>query len=148
MPFAYSTKGIEDLDSSLSGGSFEPLPDGIYEFQITDTNEKTMKNGDPMVNATCEVVGDPKYNGRNVWHNITFPHADEAGKKPKWAGMGIHFLKTIGCDWENDFIVTPDEWVGKRFKAKTKTTEYNGKKKNELAYILGKDETVSEEVPF
>lgn len=145
MPFPYSSTGLDEFSG---GGKYPPIPDDFYEFKITDVKEKETKNGDPMVNITLEVVS-AQHTGRLIFHNVTFPKIDPAtGKRPDWAGMSIHFLKTIDEPWEKDFIVTPDAWIGKQFRAKTKTTEYQGKKKNEIAFIPSKDEVNDDTVPF
>ena len=147
MPFPYSSLGIDDFEG---GSKFPPIPDDFYDFQITDVKEKTTKNGDPMVNATLEIIG-PEHIGRRVFHNVTFPKKDAAtGKPPKWAGISIHFLKTLGEPWENDFIVTPDAWIGKQFKAKTKTAkDLKGNPKSEIAFIPSPGEALGDDqVPF
>jgi hypothetical protein len=148
MPFPYSSKDIEGTDGG--SGKYPPIPDDYYDFQITEVKEKLTKKNDPMVSLTLEITS-PIHTGRRVWHNVTFPKVDPAtGKPPKWAGMSVHFLKTIGEPWEGDYIVTPDAWIGKQFKAKTKTVkDLNGNKKSEIAFILGPDDKITDEtVPF
>ena len=147
MPFSYSSTGIDGLDSP--GGKYPPIPDEFYEFKITDVKEKVTKNGDPMASITLEIVS-AIHTGRLVWHNVTFPKIDPAtGKRPSWAGMSIHFLKTIGEDHEGDFIVSPEAWIGKQFKAKTKTVkDLKGNPKNEIAFVVSKDAANDETLPF
>ena len=146
MPFSYSSKDVY----LGGGGKYPPIPNDYYDFQITDVKEKVTKNGDPMVNMTLEITS-PIHTGRFVFHNVTFPKVDPAtGKPPKWAGMSVHFLKTIGEPFEGEFIVTPDAWIGKQFKAKTKTAkDLKGNPKSEIAFILGPDDKITDDsVPF
>ena len=98
---------------------FSLLPDGPYDFQITDIKEKTTKNGDPMVNVTCEVINSSEYNGKKVFMNVNFLQTGKPG-----AGMSTHFLKSIGQPWEGAVTVDPDNWVGEQFKARVETREY------------------------
>jgi hypothetical protein len=147
MPFPYSSKGIDDLGG---GPKFAPIPDDFYDFQITGVKEKLTKNNDPMVSVTLEIIS-PLHTGRLIWHNVTFPKVDPVtGKPPKWAGMSVHFLKTIGEPWEGDYIVTPEAWIGKQFKAKTKTVkDLKDNPKSEIAFILGEGEKPADDsVPF
>lgn len=150
MPFPYSSN---DIEGGIEGGKgkYPPLPVNVYEFEITDVKEKITKNGDPMVAATLEVVNNPDYAGRLVWHNVTFPAVDpKTNKRPQWGGIAIHFLKAIEEPWEEGFIVTPGAWIGKIVKAKTKIgKDQNGNEKTEIAFILGKDEVAGDEaLPF
>lgn len=105
-----------------SDGKFELLPDGEYELQITNTEERKTKAGDPMVNVECEVINNPDYNGRKVFYNVSFLPKDKPG-----AGMSTHFMKTINQPWEGTIDVDCADWVGEKFKAKIGSREYTKK---------------------
>lgn len=105
MPFQYSNKGIKMND-------FDVIPRGQYVLIITEAEERTSKNGDPMVAVTLEVDDDAQQLGKKIWHYVTFISQERKG-----AGMAIHFLKCIDEPWEGDIIVTPEKWIGKRIYA-------------------------------
>lgn len=103
---------------------FSLLPDGTYELQITDIDEKKSGKGYPMVNVTCEVINNPEFNGKKVFHNVTFMPKETNGKPTPGAGMSSHFLKCINQPYEGDITVDPVEWVGNKFKAKVAEEDF------------------------
>jgi hypothetical protein len=93
---------------------FSPLPEGTYNLKIVAIEEKkTNKDKFPMVAVTCEVINNEEYNGKTVFHNVTFMPKDRKG-----AGMSTHFLKCINQPWDGDITVDPIAWQGETFKAK------------------------------
>ena len=54
-----------DLDKESAG-----LPEGVYQFQITDAETTESQAGNPMVKLKLAVVNDPQYNGRVVFDNL------------------------------------------------------------------------------
>lgn len=132
-----------DTAVPTAGGNFLLLPAGTYDLQITDTEERKTKNNDPMVNVTCEVINNPEFNGKTIFHNVSFLPKDKPG-----AGMASHFLKTINQPYEGSIEINPDNWVGEKFRAKVGEREYQKKdgtkmKTNEIKQVLA-----SEDVPF
>lgn len=126
-----------------AGGNFTLLPAGTYDLQITDVEERKTKNNDPMVNVTCEVINNPEFNGKTIFHNVSFLPKEKPG-----AGMASHFLKTINQLYDGAIEVNPDAWVGEKFKAKVGERQYKKKdgteaKTNEIKQVLA-----SEDVPF
>lgn len=105
-----------------SDGNFALLPDGLYELQITNTEERKTKAGDPMVNCECEVINNPEYNGRRVFYNVSFLPKDKPG-----AGMSTHFVKCINQPHDGSAEVDCEKWIGEKFKAKISTREYEKK---------------------
>ena len=58
--------------------SFEPVPAGTYEVQITDADLKTSKNGDSRyIWLELTIVKNPEYNDRKIWARITTEHPKE-----------------------------------------------------------------------
>lgn len=113
-----------DAAEPMAGSSGLLLPDGSYELRIKSVKEKyTKKDNFPMVHVTCEVISNPDFNGRKVFHNVTF-----MPKERKGAGMSTHFLKCINQPWEGAVEVDPDKWVGEAFKALIGTREYTNDK--------------------
>lgn len=128
--------------SPTAGGNFSLLPAGDYDLQITDTEERKTKNNDPMVNVTCEVINNPEFNGKTVFHNVSFLPKDKPG-----AGMASHFLKCIGQPFEGAVEVNPDAWIGEKFKSKIGERKYTKKdgakaKTNEIKMVKPFDSDV------
>ncbi len=135
MSFHYNATGI-DPDVK----SFELLPDGKYTLKITKATEAESKNKNFMVKLECEVVNNPDWNGRKVFHNVTF-----LAPSAKGAGMAIHFLKTIAQPFEGDLDVDVTAWEGAQFIAKLGHAQYTNNKgrlvdKNEIVEVE-KDES-------
>ncbi len=117
------------------GQGFDPIPEGDYNFVITNTKESKTTSGDNMVNVTCKVA-DGTFAGRLVWHNVVF-----LPKEHKAAGMSKHFLKVIEQPFEGEVIVDPENWIDAFFRAHVKVVEYKGKPKNEIDEVY-LDETI------
>jgi len=150
MSFSFNAKGIKMDEAAVA-------PEGVYTLQIKkasdfdkEGNPRITKNGDPYVSVKCEIDDTGEWLGTTVFHNVTF-----LPKEKKGAGMALQFLKAIGEPYEGVFDVEPDNWIGKRFRAKLKVTkDLNGRPKNEIAYLIvdqinSETRPVSdEEVPF
>lgn len=119
------------------------LEEGWYTFRIRDVKESKSKRGDFMAKVTCEVVDNLLYTGTWVFHNVTFVPPAEKG-----AGMAVHFLKTIGEPWEGKIDIQIPHWLGAKFQGKVTTTEYEGKKRNEITEVKVVGERDESEVPF
>lgn len=102
--------------------SFPLLPDGQYELQITNTEERKTKAGDPMVNVECEVINHDEHNGRRVFYNVSFLPKDKPG-----AGMSTHFMKSINQPHEGTAEINCEDWIGEKFRAKIGSREYTKK---------------------
>ena len=83
---------IEEANSG--GGSFEPLPDGDYDFIVTEATATTTQTGKAMYKLENTVNGGP-HNARKVWDNLVV--SPENGK-----AMGFFFkkMKAIGLPVE------------------------------------------------
>jgi len=120
MPFNYDSTGVE-----LANG-FEPLPEGYYPLKIVEAEEKKSSKGNDMIEITCDVFNDPRFNGKELMHWVTFlPPKNPDGTPNKGAGMSVHFRKCIGVPWEGNVRVDSSEWLGKKFMAKVIVEEYS-----------------------
>ena len=128
-----------------SDGNYPLLPTGEYELQITDTEERKTNAGDPMINCECEVINNPEYNGRKVFHNVSFLPKDKPG-----AGMSTHFMKSINQPWQGNVEVDCEKWIGEKFRAKIGSREYTRKdgKKMTVNDIQGIEAMEAETLPF
>ncbi len=140
MSFNYNATGIDTNQKS-----FDPLPDGKYTLRITKAEEAQSKNKNFMAKLECEVINNQEFNGRKVFHNVTFMSDPQA----KGAGMSVHFLKTIGQPWEGEIEIDVPAWEGATFVAKLAKASYTNKAgmlvhKNEIKAV----EPVEEGIPF
>lgn len=55
--------------------SFDPLPAGDYDCQITDSEMKETRSGGEMLKLTLEVISGP-YANRKVWDNLNIRNAN------------------------------------------------------------------------
>lgn len=122
---------------------FTLLPEGWYDLQITDTEERKTKGGAPMVNVTCEVINNPEFNSKTVFYNVSFLPKDAKG-----AGMSSHFLKCINQPHEGEITVDPDAWIGEKFKARIGEREYENKDKKMVKTNDIKEVKADDQVPF
>lgn len=111
--------------------SFEPLPDGTYDFVIEKAEHRTSQKGKDGYNITAVVETGP-YKKRKVFE--TFWISPESN-----AAMGIFFrqMGNLGLDnkfWDqepnDDDIV--NALAGKRFQGTVTTEEYQSKKSNRI----------------
>lgn len=155
MMFYHDSTGIDPT----GGGSGELIPSGQWlPFQILDAEDRKTKTQRDMLNLKCEVVEDPRWKGKWVWHTVVFIPKGEKGD-----GMSVHFRKCIGVAFGSNDLVDGISWVGKRFMGKVIIDEYNGKKNNKIAEVspygektapppepVGAkiEETAEDEIPF
>ncbi len=118
----YDATGI-DPDAT----SYELIPDGKYMLQITKSERTKSKNGNLMAKLECDIINNSEFNGRKVFHNVTFLAPDSKG-----AGMAIHFLKSIGQPWEGKIEINIPDWVGSQFLATLGKTSYTSQKTGKL----------------
>lgn len=122
-----------DLDSYDATGidpdvkSFELMPDGKYTLKITKAERTKSKNGNLMAKLECEIINNPDFNGRKVFHNVTFVDPGSKG-----AGMAINFLKTISQPWEGKIQIDIPAWEGAQFIATLGKTAYTSTKTGKL----------------
>lgn len=121
-------------DAKESGQSFEPLPDGDYDFKIIASEHRKSQSQKDGYNITAEVESGP-YKGRRVW-NTFWVSPDSA------VAMGIFFRQFAALGLDGTFFDSEpsDEQivgalVGKRFRGTVTTREWNGNKNNEIKNV-------------
>jgi|GEM_PF-1237040 len=140
--FSADYTGVEEV------GDFSPIPKGDYILRVFEVDEGKSGKGHPMVKVTLKVTTEGMYQGRRVWHNVTFLPPDSAG-----AGFSKHWLKVLGEPYSGKVRVNPDNWTGKFVEATIDIDTYQGnsgeeKKKNILADIRAVEaggDTISEQ---
>lgn len=110
-------------EAGEQGKAFEPLPNGDYDFIITESEHKISQAGNLTFKFTAEIErGD--FAKRKVWPNITLTQDN-----PKAIPWFFKKMTALGLD-ENFFRTNPSEdqiasaLIGKRFFGKTEQRPY------------------------
>jgi hypothetical protein len=73
-----STEFPEIFDpETQEGNSWDPLPVGEYVAQIVEASVLQPKSGDGCYLALTWKIAEGEFEGRQVWHRITFAHSNE-----------------------------------------------------------------------
>ncbi len=122
---------IKDAGES-SGGNYEPIPDGDYEFVVVEAPVKQTSSGKTMFALKAQVSGGA-FDKRLVWDNMVVSPENSTA-------LGIFFsqMAAMGLQKEGFFDRSPSvEQIsqalsGRRFRGRVSTRTYNGKKSNEI----------------
>lgn len=121
-------------DAGDTGKAFEPLPDGVYDFLITDAAYRPSQSGKDGYNITAQVESGP-YKKRTVFN--TFYVSPDS---PSALGIFLRQMSVLGLDAaffqrepSDDQIVAALK--DKRFRGAVTTSEWQGKKRNELKTV-------------
>lgn len=127
------TRSWDDLlkDAGDSGGSFEVMPEGDYDFVVKEAESKIASTGRQMYVIKAEIQGGP-HDKRLVWHNFVLVHDNPAA-------LGIFFrnMATLGLNAAyfqqnpGDHHVA-DALVGRRFRGQVGVRKYQGQDRNEI----------------
>lgn len=129
------TVSWDDLirDAGDAAKTFEPIPEGDYDFEVVDVKAEMTKDGKKKkYNMKAKVVGGA-HNGRFVWDNIVL-----TTDNPNALGFFFRKMASMGLDSEYFRTQRPtDEQIvatmkGRRFRAKIGHRMYNGEKKTEI----------------
>jgi len=82
-------------DVEDTGGSFDLMPVGDYEFVATLWEKKTSAKGDAYLNITFDVTG-PSHSGRKIWETFML------------AGAGLNVSISRLRDWRRAMGMEPD----------------------------------------
>ncbi len=72
--------------------NFEPIPAGMYEVQITESEVKPSRSGQMLV-LTLDVIG-PKYAGRKLWDRLNIQNASQEAQAIAQRALADLFLAT------------------------------------------------------
>ena len=91
MPrLSYNREQYNEAKEAPGGGSFDPVPEGVYEATIEGTDIKQNRAGSGEYLKMKWRISGGQYGGRIVWDNITTSHQDD-----KSAKMGMSFLSKL-----------------------------------------------------
>ena len=108
-------------------GSGSALPDGEYEFEVTDAEEKTSNSsGNDMIELTLKIKGGPTVYDYLVAADGSYWKLDNFR-----AAIGEEIKPGVPVDLD------PDSFIGRKGRCLLYTDEYQGRKKNKIAdYVV------------
>lgn len=108
-------------------GEWKPLPEGTYDFQILEVEEKTSSKGNPQLYISTEVVGG-EFSGKKA--GMYFAATENA----TW--RIVQLLDATGVTYDlqgTDLDFDENDLIGAYFQANAGIREYNGKKNNDFS---------------
>lgn len=83
--FGFDTSDVTPDTGAAGGGSYDPLPEGVYTLKAIEAEEKSTSRGDgTYIKAKFEVVNG-EHTGRWVWNNFNInnpsPRAQQIGRQ-------------------------------------------------------------------
>ena len=117
--------------ADASGGSYDPLPDGEYEFKVIEASAVTTQTGKPMFKLTAEVQTGA-HAKRRVWDNLVISAENKTA-------LSIFFgkMKALGLT-EDYFRQNPpgdqvaSAMLNRTFRGQVGSRVWNGDTRNEL----------------
>lgn len=78
IPGGFNSAAVEPQ----AARSFEPLPNGPYEVEITDADLVELKSGNGTgLKIEYTVVSPEAYEGRKIWQNLNIRHTNEQAEQ-------------------------------------------------------------------
>ena len=121
---------LQAADSS-GGGDYTPLPDGVYELKIIESNPAMSSTGKVMIKVKAEVQSGP-HARRLVWDNIVI-----SPENPKSMGIFFSQMGSLGLGKEyfsqqpnNDQIASAMR--DRLFRGQIGIRQWNGQDRNEI----------------
>lgn len=129
-----STNWGEIIQEAKAGGAtFEPIPDGDYDFVVTKTEAKQTQNGKTMYVLENTVSGGP-HNGRKVWARLIV-----SPENPNALGYFFRDMAALGLSTEffqsnptDQQITSSLQNVQFRAQVGLSNREFNGRRDNEI----------------
>ena len=111
-----------------AGSGFPPIPEGEYYLVVKKVTDGVVaSSGRQKANLEFE-VGTGPYEGRKIWHTLTFIPEGDAGH-----GIMVQALKALGMPHDGELDFDSQELLGKVCRAKIIIDTYDGKKNNKIA---------------
>ncbi len=123
----------EDLlnDAGGAGDSFEPIPTGDYDFEISKADATQTQNSKTMYKVQCKVESGP-HATRLVFHNFVV-----SPENPNALAMFFRQMNVLGLNREffssnpSDHNVA-EHLIGKRFRGQVTIKQWQGQDRNEI----------------
>jgi len=91
---------VQDMDT------FEPLPNGTYDFIVSSCEEKIAASGRPMLKWILSVNHDGKE--RKLFYNTVLPWEKDGELVTSGLGMLVGLSKALGKPWTGRKLSTED----------------------------------------
>lgn len=118
-------------DAGGAGDSFEPLPSGDYDFEISQADVAQSQNGKTMYKVRARVESGPHEN-RLVFHNFVV-----SPENPNALAMFFRQMNVLGLN--RDFFAqnpgdhhVAEALAGKRFRGQVTIKTWQGQDRNEI----------------
>lgn len=115
--------------------SFDPLPEGDYDFEVVTAENKTSAAGNKYWKIEAKVLGG-EFNNRKVWDNLTLTTTSQGALNFFFAKMGVLGLPRSYFNSNPTDEQVTNALIGRRFKAKVKQELYQGDTKNKIDRYL------------
>ena len=110
-----------------AGSGFPPIPEGEYYLVVKKVTDGIVaSSGRQKANLEFE-VGTGPYEGRKIWHTLTFIPEGDAGH-----GLMVQALKALNMPHDGELDFDSQELLGKVCRAKVIIATYEGKKNNKI----------------
>ena len=116
-------------DPQADAGDFSPLPPAEYVFKCEEAKLGETSTHRKKIDLTL-VVDEGEFEGRKVWHTLTFIPKGDAGH-----GLTISCLKAFGLldpEEPSRIRVNREDFEGRTARARTKIEEYQGKNRTKI----------------
>lgn len=131
--FNYSAL-VQQAKDSGAATSYDPLPEGEYNFVVEKAEATNSKKGDPQLVLTLKVTDEGEHKNRKLWHRMTFIPGNGVG-------LAINFrqIDTLGgtpiLEQGGSLAQVAGFLTGKTGLARVIQKEWNDKLQNEVKDI-------------
>lgn len=127
------TRALNDA----KGASFEALPVGDYDIEVSKSEAVTSQNGKPMIKVTMKVVAGP-YERRPIINNFVMSVENPQAvaiffRHMKAFGLTEEFFASLGSAGSLDPVASA--LVGRRARLTLGHREWNGEMRNEVKSV-------------
>lgn len=125
---------VQQAKDSGAATSYDPLPEGEYNFVVEKAEAAQSKKGDPQLVLTLKVTDDGEFKNRKLWHRMTFIPGNGVG-------LAINFrqIDTLGgtpiLEQGGSLAQVAGFLTGKTGLARVIQKEWNDKLQNEVKDI-------------
>ena len=120
-----------EFANATQNREFTPLPNGEYIAQIISSERKTLQSGTDALTIAWQII-DGEYKNRQVFENL-YLFDPSRPKQTAFNKQKLMFIvKACGLEVMNDTT----ELHNKPVKITIRTSEYNGKTRNEVTKYL------------
>ena len=121
----------------MTSGKFPLVPEGDYVVKVERSEGGLTKDGTRHKADLFLSIHDQASNAGLgwLWNTITFIPEGEKGH-----GMWLHANKCLDMPYDGDVVIETDDYIGKSSLAHVVIDEYQGKKRNKIAYFIWPEE--------